>query len=437
MSKPDTAMDIQEPDERLRRWRLVLGNKPDGTDYQLNQNDSEMDRVLSELYNQKKQKNKAFRDRFRSARSRFSSSSQLQEDKDGSAESRFGQKGSLESSQPDVARWLGDIREYFPAQVVQIMQQDAIDRIGLKTMLKQPEILEMIEPDIHLVSMLLTLKDVIPAETKATARLIVHKIVDQLMQRLENPLREAVRGALNRSLRNRRPKYREINWLRTIHGNLKHYQKDYQTVIPEQLIGHGHKRSAAHDVIICVDQSGSMASSTVYASIFGAVMASIPALKTHMIAFSTEVVDLTEHLHDPVDLLFGTMLGGGTNIEQALGYCQNLITRPHDTTLVLISDLFEGGRKLEMLAKARQIAESGVNFVALLSLSDSGTPTYDRQMAAMLSELDIPTFACTPDLFPDLMGATMNRRDLNDWASQQGIKTVKSKQEAELDDEIT
>lgn len=422
--------------ERLRRWRLVLGGDPDGTNQKLSGQDAKMDEVLSQLYNKKKG----------SGRSKGTGSGKGQGSRWGSGKSGTGKsqgrgnsvhsnRGGMNASMPDVARWLGDIRKYFPASVVQIMQQDAIDRIGLRTMLTQPEILEMIEPDVNLVSTLLTLKDVIPSETKATARIIVRKVVEDLMQRLENPLREAVRGALNRAIRNRRPKHHEINWLRTIHTNLKHYQDDYKTVIPEQLIGHGRKRSSAHDVIICVDQSGSMASSMVYTSIFGAVMASIPALKTHMIVFDTSVVDLTPNLSDPVDLLFGTMLGGGTDINQALGYCQNLITRPSDTTLVLISDLYEGGWREQMLIKAKHIADSGVNMVALLALSDQGTPSYDRKTAAEFGEIGIPTFACTPDLFPELMVATMNRQDLNSWASRNDIKVAKSKQDMELDDE--
>ena len=423
----------QEENERLRRWRLMLGGGAgDGTGYKLNERDSHMDDVLTQLYGKKKGAGQSQG----GIGSRFAPGGRSgQGNQQGSRSQQSGQFGGMGESMPDVARWLGDIRKYFPASVVQIMQKDAIDRIGLRQMLSQPEILEMIEPDVNLVGTLLTLKDVIPNETKSTARIIVRKVVEDLMKRLENPMREAIRGALNRALRNRRPKHHEINWLRTIHTNLKHYQDDYKTVIPEQLIGYGRKRSSAHDVIICIDQSGSMASSMVYASVFGAVMASIPALKTHMVVFDTSVVDLTPNLSDPVDLLFGTMLGGGTDINQALGYCRGLITRPADTTLVLISDLYEGGWREQMMVKAKRIAESGVNMVALLALSDQGTPSYDHRTAAEFGEMGIPAFACTPDLFPELMAATMNRRDLAAWASQHGIKLARSKEDMELEDE--
>src|SRR5690606_8343236 len=172
--------------------------------------------------------------------------------------------------------------------------------------------------DVHLVATILTLKHAIPNQTKATARLVVQKVVTELIRRLQNPTRQAINGALNRAVRNRRPRHREIDWDRTIRANLRHYQADYKTIIPETLIGYGRKRSALRDVILCLDQSGSMATSVVYGSIFGAVLASLPALRTSLVVFDTAVVDLTANLQDPVDLLFGVQLGGGTDIQKAL-----------------------------------------------------------------------------------------------------------------------
>jgi Mg-chelatase subunit ChlD len=399
-----------EEKERLRRWRLMLGGSADGTGMQLGGRDAGIDGVLEALYG----------DGFG------------QGDSDGNSRSDD-RRGGMQASMPNVSRWLGDIRKYFPASVVQVMQKDAISKVGLKRMLSEPEILEMIEPDVNLVGTLLTLKDVIPNETKTTARIIVRKVVEDLMKKLENPMREAIRGALNRALRNRRPRHYEIDWNRTIQINLKHYQKEYKSIIPDTLIGYGRKRSSAHDVIIAIDQSGSMAASMVYASVFGAVMASIPAIKTHMVVFDTSVVDLTQHLSDPVDLLFGSMLGGGTDINKALGYVQGLISRPHDTTVVLISDLFEGGWRDQMMKRAARIVEMGVNFVTLLALSDGGHPSYDHNTAAEFADLGIPAFACTPDIFPELMAATMNRKDISLWAHQHGIKLSRGKN-ADIED---
>jgi Mg-chelatase subunit ChlD len=330
-------------------------------------------------------------------------------------------RGGTGASQPNVSRWLGDIRKYFPTSVVQVMQQDAIERVGLQRLLLEPEILEMIEPDVQLVATLLSLKSVIPTETRATARLVVRKVVDALLKKLVNPTRQAVAGSLNRAARNRRPRHNEIDWQRTIRANLKHYQPEYRTIVPETLIGYGRKRSALRDVILCIDQSGSMASSVVYTSIFGAVMASIPALKTHLVVFDTAVVDLTADLNDPVELLFGTQLGGGTNIAQALDYCQQLVSRPHDTILVLITDLYEGGDQERMVERAGRLAGSGVQFITLLALTDTGTPSYDHRHAATFASMNIPVFACTPDLFPDLMAAALNRQDIAAWAARHEI----------------
>lgn len=384
-SNPDFSDLSPAAAERMRRWRLILGGgHADGTGMALQGADAAMDGALQALY-----------------------------DADRS--------GGLGGSAPNVARWLGDIRSYFPNSVVRVMQQDALERLNLRQMLLEPELLEAVEPDVHLVSNLVALGRVMPEQTKATARTVVGQVVTELQRKLANPTRQAVLGSLNRATRNRRPRHNEIDWNRTIRANLKHYQPAYRTIVPEVRIGYGRKRAALRDIILCVDQSGSMASSVVYSGIFGAVLASLPAVKTHMVVFDTSVVDLTEDLHDPVDLLFGVQLGGGTDINRALGYCQGLISRPQETILVLITDLYEGGNSAEMLKRASNLVNAGVQMVTLLALSDDGAPGYNRQIAAELAKLDVPAFACTPDLFPELMAAAINRQDLNRWAARQDI----------------
>ena len=330
--------------------------------------------------------------------------------------------GGLGASAPNVARWLGDIRTYFPSGVVRVLQKDALERLNLQQMLLEPEMLAAAEPDVHLVATLLSLSRVIPNRTKETARQVVRKVVEDIERRLAEPLRQAIRGALSRSIRNRRPRLREIDWQRTIRANLKHYQRDRKTIVAETLIGHGRKRSSVKDVVLCVDQSGSMAASVVYSSIFGAVLASIPALSTKMVLFDTAVVDLTDDLKDPVDLLFGAQLGGGTDIHKALAYCTGLITRPPDTTLVLITDLYEGGDSQGMLRRAAGLVASGVNLICLVALSDQGSPAYHHENAARLSAMGVPVFAATPDHFAEMMAAALSRQDLHLWAEQRGLK---------------
>ena len=255
---------------------------------------------------------------------------------------------------------------------------------------------------------------------------LIRKVVDALMKQLEEPMRTAVSGALNRAVRNRRPRHAEIDWNRTIRANLKHWQQEYKTIVPETLIGYGRKsQRVQREIILCIDQSGSMASSVVYSSIFGAVMASMPAVKTHLVVFDTAVVDMTEQLDDPVDLLFGVQLGGGTDINRAVGYCQSLIRDPRNTILVLISDLYEGGVEKNLLQRANELVQSGVQVITLLALSNEGTPFYDKALAAKLAGLGIPSFACTPDLFPGMMAAAIRKEDVNLWAAKQGIVVPK------------
>jgi Mg-chelatase subunit ChlD len=306
------------------------------------------------------------------------------------------------------------------------MQQDALQRLKLREMLLEPEMLEQVDADVHLVATLLSLNKVMPEATKDTARRVVRKVVEELERKLTNPMLQAVRGSLNRATRTHRPRYNEIDWDRTIRANLKNYLPEQKTVIAEQLIGHGHKRSSLRDIVLCVDQSGSMAASVVYAGIFGAVLASIRAVSTRMVVFDTAVVDLSDELQDPVDLLFGTQLGGGTDINRALGYCQQVITRPAQSILVLITDLYEGGNTREMLRRAAELVESGVQVICLLALNDKGAPGFDQQNAAKLASMGIPAFACTPDLFPDLMAAAIQKQDLDLWAARNDIVTTRA-----------
>ncbi|QTZ93590.1 VWA domain-containing protein [Streptomyces auratus] len=391
---PPTSPSSQPPppaseEERLRRWRLVLGGGgADGTGCELRGRDAAMDGALDSLYGG--------------------------ESGDGGKRAGGGRRSAgLGASAPGVARWLGDIRTYFPSSVVQVMQRDAIDRLGLSALLLEPEMLEAVEADVHLVGTLLSLNRLMPETAKESARAVVRKVVEELEKKLANRTRAALTGALDRSARISRPRHGDIDWDRTIRANLKNYLPEYRTVVPERLIGYGRAaQSMKKEVVLCIDQSGSMAASVVYASVFGAVLASMRAIDTRLVVFDTAVVDLTDQLDDPVDVLFGTQLGGGTDINRALAYCQSRITRPAETVVVLISDLYEGGIRDEMLKRVAAMKASGVQFVTLLALSDEGAPAYDREHAAALAALDAPAFACTPDLFPDVMAAALEKRPL-------------------------
>jgi Mg-chelatase subunit ChlD len=321
-------------------------------------------------------------------------------------------EGGLGPSSPNINRWLGDIRKYFPSAVVEVVQKDALERLDLQQLLAEPEFVEMLEPNVELVATILLLNKVLPVQTRETARLIVQKLVRQIEKRLREPMREAVSGALNRARKNRHPKINEIDWNRTILKNLKNYQPELKTIIPEQLVGYGKKKGRLKHLHLLIDQSGSMASSVVYAGILGSILASLPSIKTRLVAFDTNILDLTDQLEDPVDLLFGTQLGGGTDIGQALQYARQHFSQPSDTILFLLSDLFEGGSTLRMLQHMAEIKASGVKIITLLALNDKGAPSYDQTIAAQLAQMDIPAFACTPDQFPELLTGAIEGRDL-------------------------
>lgn len=389
-------------DERMRRWRMVLGGTDDpdadGTGVQLEGADARIDAALGAIYDTRSPQRRA---------------------------RGGGRSGGLGRSAPSVARWLGDIRRYFPTPTVQVLQRDAIDRLGLQQLLLEPEMLQAVEPDLHLVTLLVELNKLLPDTTRATARQVVAGIVEQIRRRLATPTQQAVHGALARAQRGRRPRPADIDWPHTILANLRNYLPEHGTVVPERLVGYGRRqRSLARDVIVAIDQSGSMADSVVYAAVFGAVLAQIPALRTSVIAFDTAVADLTAVADDPVDILFGVQLGGGTDIAQAVGYCRQLIDRPAESVLFLVTDLYEGGNADLLHARVDELVRAGVTVVVLLALSDEGAPAYDHQQAQILAALSVPSFACTPAQFPEVLAAALEGRDVGRWASDHGLNTV-------------
>jgi Mg-chelatase subunit ChlD len=381
--------------DAAHRWRLLLGEPAEeALGITLDDDETTMDRALAALY-----------------------------DPDAEGDDGNRRSGGLGASAPRVVRWLGDIRTYFPTSVVQVMQRDAIDRLGLTSMLLEPELLESLQPDVHLVGTLVSLSNVMPETTRATARSVVASVVAEIERRVANQTRAAVTGALNRASRTARPRPGDVDWNATIGANLKHYLPEHQTVVPERLVGYGRSSSVvAKEVVVAIDQSGSMAESVVYAAVFAATLASIRAVRTSLVAFNTEVVDLTEQLSDPVEVLFGCQLGGGTDINRAVAYCAQLISRPSETVFVLISDLYEGGIAEQLLRRVAELVRDGVTVLVLLALSDSGAPSFDRDHAAALADLGVCAFACTPDTFPDLLAVALSKGDIAQWAAKMELE---------------
>lgn len=384
---------------QLRRWRLILGNSAEEAlqercgECQLTPDQTEMDLALAAIYDE-------------SAEGTASGSRQA----------------GLGGSAPRLAKWLGDIRTYFQEDVVAVIQQDAIERKGLKQLLLEPETLKQVQPNIQLVGTLLSLRGQIPEQTKETARQVVQAVVDQIKLNLEQRIRQAVLGALNRKTHSPLPHASSIDWKWTIGRNLKNYQPSLGTIIPERVYFYSRSQKTNDwTVIVDMDQSGSMADSVVYGAVTGAIFASLPALKTHVVAFDTEVVDLTESCgDDPVDMLFGIQLGGGTDINKSVAYCEQLITDPAKTLLILITDLFEGGNEAQLVRRLSELVANGVRCLCLLALADSGTPCYDEDLARKLAALGIPCFACTPGRLPELLAGALRGTDLQVLADRIG-----------------
>ncbi len=372
--------------DRNARWRLILGRAAEatlGAGAALAGGMAEVDVALGALY----------------------------EDERPEHDEDAPRRGGLGASAPKLARWLGDIRKYFPESVVAVIQKDAIERKGLSQLLFEPEVMAQITPSVDLAATILSLKGAIPEQTKETAREVVRKVAEEIVQRLRSQIERSVRGALDRSRHAAAAARLDVR--RTIRRNLKNYDRERRALIVDRTYFFARQhRQFEWNVIVCLDQSGSMASSIVYGAVTASILASLPSLRTHLVAFDTQVVDLTERCHDPVVVLFGIQLGGGTDINSAMTYCQTLVTEPRKTLLILVSDLEEGGNANALLSRIADLVASGVKVVSLLALSDQGTPGYSHEMARKVRALDVPAFACTPNLIPLLLEAALRGDDL-------------------------
>lgn len=395
-------------EEQVKRWRLILGADAEqklqlygATSGPLLDEESRlMDEALAAIYD--------------------GTSGHMGMDSSGLCPTGSRKSAGLGASSPNLAKWLGDIRSFFPPDVVSIIQADAIERRGLTQLLFEPELLSQVKPDIQMVATLMSLKGHIPEKTKDTARQLVKVVVEEITNRLSDDMRRAVTGALNRRQHSPIPSASGLDWNTTIRKNLKHYDMDRQLLIPEKVYFFDRaRRSKEWTVILDIDQSGSMANSVIYASIVGSIFASMPSLDTRVIVFDTEVVDLSEQCaEDPVDMLFGVQLGGGTDINKSVAYCEQFISEPKKTIFILVSDLYEGGNRSELLRRMAEMQQAGVKAICLLALSDQGIPDYDDSVARKLASFGIPCFGCSPDRLPELIEGALKGLDLKEMANR-------------------
>lgn len=379
-----------ENQQILKRWRLILGEEAQEQlnkigDIKLSDQDILMDSALSQIYGVS----------------------------GNSHRNGAGKSGGKGLSSPNLTKWLGDLRSLFSSMEIKVIQNDAIERRGLKQLLFEPEMLDGLEPDISTASLLLMLKDQIPKRAKDNARQYIARIVEDINRRLADDLKRSVTSALNRREHSPIPSAAALDYKLTIRRGLKNYNNEYKRIIPEKFYFFERaSKSGSRTVILDIDQSGSMGESAIYSSVMGCILASISSLKTHVVAFDTTVTDLTELCSDPVDLLYGVQLGGGTDINKSVAYCAELINEPHKTTMFLVTDLYEGGNRSQLIRRMSELKESGVNLIVLLAISDSGKPCFESQLAEKISSMDIPCFACPPERLPELLEMALKKRSL-------------------------
>lgn len=384
-----------EHTQELQRWRLILGQDSDSRFSNMNmpalsEEQMLMDSALAAIYNP-------------SGSGGFGGG---------------GQGGGHGPSSPQISRWLGDVRTLFDKDLVKIIQNDAMTRCGLKQLIFEPELLENVEPDINLASTILTLKEMIPKRSKDSVRAFIKKIVEQINKFMEQDIRRAVTAAVNKRAHSPIPSASALDYKMTISRNLKHYSPKLKTIVPEHFYFFERSTTSAANrwtVILDIDQSGSMGESVIYSSVVSCILASMSALKTRVVAFDTNIIDLSDKCEDPVDLLYGFQLGGGTDIDKSVVYCQKYIENPRKTLFFLISDLEEGGNRAAFVRRMGEMKASGVTVICLLALADHGKPYYDAAMAQKLSGMGIPAFACSPQKLPELLGKALKGQDLADF----------------------
>lgn len=305
--------------------------------------------------------------------------------------------GSLDPSQLNVPKWLAEIRELFPKSTCEKITHHALDRYGMVDVIKDAETLRNLEPSSELLSALLTLKGHMQGTVLAEARRLIARIVEEIKRKLMADILNALAGRINRF--NHTPHKVAINFdaRGTIRRNLKNWDPERkQLIVDNPRFFQRVKRHLPWEIILCIDQSGSMASSVIHSAVMAGILAALPMVRVRLVVFDTSVVDLSEHVSDPVEVLMSVQLGGGTNIGQAMRYCEQLINQPRRTIFVLVSDFCEGADPRAMIASCRRLREAGVKLLGLASLDTEANPWYDDKMAARLNAEGMEIAALTP-----------------------------------------
>lgn len=336
--------------------------------------------------------------------------------KDGDGGSGRGARGDSDSrsggdaeSLLTVPEWIHEVRELFPNDTAEIIQRHALDRYGMTELVTDAEVLKKMEPSYELLKAVLAFKGMMSGDVLELARKVVREVIDDLRRRLARQVRQALWGRLNKQRRSRLKVLRNLDWQRTIRGNLKNYDVERKQIVLGAL--HFFSRVDHHmpwHIIMAVDCSGSMMDSVIYSAVMAGIFHGLPSLRVSLAAFDTAVVDLSESVQDPTELLMSVQLGGGTDIGGALSYCENLVRTPTRTIVVLVTDFYEGGDPNRMLASIRRLRESGVKVLGLAALDAVAQPAYDRQQAERCVAVGAEVAALTPQRLAEWLGRILS-----------------------------
>ncbi len=396
--------------ERVRRWRLILGPAADGDangqDHaqsnaggaadadaggsaggaagavrgpRLDAADAERDRLLDALYGREY----ALRE-------------------------RASRRGGRNSAGLDAPRWLQGVRTLFPARTAEYLQREGLQRYGLGELLSDPRVLAQARPDMALVHLLIACRSLLPPAAMGEARRLIRQVIAELEQRLARSVRTRFAARRLRGVHGGARRLSELDWPTTLRRNLRHYDVEADALALHRLYFHARRRRhLPWELVLLVDQSGSMLDSIIHAGVLASVLCGLDTLKTRLVLFDTRIVDLGDQLQDPVETLLGVQLGGGTDIAAAMAYAAAQLQQPSRSLVVLISDFHEGGDPDALLRHTRRLAGSGVKLLGLAALDREAQPDYDRHMARALVDAGMPVAAMTPERLADWIAGQM------------------------------
>jgi Mg-chelatase subunit ChlD len=370
--------------EILRRWRLVLGRYATQAidPAEMGERDRQLDQSLDYLYGREYERRGMLR--------------------------APGAGGTLDPGQVTAIDWLHRARKLFPQDVFERIQQHALEKYQMTDLLKDPATLLSLEPNQALARTLLGMRGRLSAEMLDAVRSVIQRVAEEITQRLRPQFVNALIGRRNRFRRSHIPSAQNFDWRATIAANLRHYDVAGQRLVIERPVFNARvKRNLPWDIILCVDQSGSMLDSVMYSAVVAGILSSLPTVNVRLVVFDTNVVDLSHMASDPVQVLLTVQLGGGTDIGRAMQYCESLVKVPHRTVVALISDFEEGGLPGPLLASVRRLSESRVKVLGLAALDESAHPVYDENMAQRLASRGMEIAALTPTHFAEWLAEVM------------------------------